>query len=241
MTGYKENQLIHIDPIEAFQDNYIWLIHNDQNSIIVDPGDAKPVVSALERKKLNLVAILITHHHADHIGGVIALQKKYPHIKIFAPQKDKYDFVNISLKNGDEINIPELQINYKIIEIPGHTQGHIAYYDMKNLFCGDTLFACGCGRIFDGTHEQMFNSLKKISALPKSTKIYCAHEYTKKNIAFALSLNPNDVNLKSREKLLSNVKNTIPSSLEEELKTNPFLKCTSFEAFKKLRDLKDQY
>jgi len=241
MTGYKENQLIHIDPIEAFQDNYIWLIHNDQNSIIVDPGDSKPVVSALERKKLNLVAILITHHHADHIGGVIELQEKYPHIKIFAPQKDKYDFVNISLKNGDEINIPELQINYKIIEIPGHTQGHIAYYDMKNLFCGDTLFACGCGRIFDGTHEQMYNSLKKISALPKSTKIYCAHEYTKKNIAFALSLNPNDVNLKSREKLLSNVKNTIPSSLEEELKTNPFLKCTSFEAFKKLRDLKDQY
>ena len=241
MTGYKENQLIHIDPIEAFQDNYIWLIHNDQNSIIVDPGDAKPVISALERKKLNLVAILITHHHADHIGGVIALQEKYPQIKIFAPQKDKYDFVNISLKNGDEINIPELQINYKIIEIPGHTQGHIAYYDMKNLFCGDTLFACGCGRIFDGTHEQMYNSLKKISALPKSTKVYCAHEYTKKNIAFALSLNPNDVNLKSREKLLSNVKNTIPSSLEEELKTNPFLKCTSFEAFKKLRDLKDQY
>ena len=241
MTGYKENQLIHIDPIEAFQDNYIWLIHNDQNSIIVDPGDAGPVISALERKNLNLVAILITHHHADHIGGVMELQEKYPHIKIFAPQKDKYDFVNISLKNGDEINIPELQINYKIIEIPGHTRGHIAYYDKKNLFCGDTLFACGCGKIFDGTHEQMYNSLKKISALPKSTKVYCAHEYTKKNIAFALSLNPNDVNLKSREKLLSNVKNTIPSSLEEELKTNPFLKCTSFEAFKKLRDLKDQY
>ena len=112
---------------------------------------------------------------------------------------------------------------------------------MKNLFCGDTLFACGCGRIFDGTHEQMYNSLKKISALPKSTKIYCAHEYTKKNIAFALSLNPNDLNLKLRKEFLSNVRNTIPSSLEEELKTNPFLRCTSFEAFKKLRDLKDQY
>ena len=241
MTGYKENQLIHIDPIEAFQDNYIWLIHNDQNSIIVDPGDAGPVISALERKNLNLVAILITHHHADHIGGVMALQEKYPHIKIFAPQKDKYDFVNISLKNGDEINIPELQINYKIIEIPGHTQGHIAYYDKKNLFCGDTLFACGCGKIFDGTHEQMYNSLKKISALPKDTKIYCAHEYTKKNISFALSLDPDDTNLKLRKALVSNIKNTIPSSLEEELKTNPFLKCTSLEAFKRLRDLKDQY
>ncbi len=241
MTGYKENQLIHIDPIEAFQDNYIWLIHNDQNSIIVDPGDAGPVISALERKNLNLVAILITHHHADHIGGVIALQEKYPHIKIFAPQKDKYDFVNISLKNGDEINIPELQINYKIIEIPGHTRGHIAYYDKKNLFCGDTLFACGCGKIFDGTHEQMYNSLKKISALPKDTKIYCAHEYTKKNITFALSLDPDDTNLKLRKALVSNIKNTIPSSLEEELKTNPFLKCTSLEAFKRLRDLKDQY
>ncbi len=241
MTGYKEKQLIQIEPIEAFQDNYIWLIHNDQNCIVVDPGDANPVIEVLERKSLSLTAILITHHHIDHIGGVFELRKKYPHIKIYAPQKDKYDFVNISLKNGDEINIPELQINYKIIEIPGHTRGHIAYYDMKNLFCGDTLFACGCGRIFDGTHEQMYNSLKKISALPKSTKVYCAHEYTKKNIAFALSLNPNDVNLKSREKLLSNAKNTIPSSLEEELKTNPFLKCTSFEAFKKLRDLKDQY
>ena len=241
MTGYKENQLIHIDPIEAFQDNYIWLIHNDQNSIIVDPWDAGPVISALERKNLNLVAILITHHHADHIGGVIALQEKYPHIKIFAPQKDKYDFVNISLKNGDEINIPELQINYKIIEIPGHTRGHIAYYDKKNLFCGDTLFACGCGKIFDGTHEQMYNSLKKISALPKDTKIYCAHEYTKKNITFALSLDSDDTNLKLRKALVSNMKNTIPSSLEEELKTNPFLKCTSLEAFKRLRDLKDQY
>ena len=241
MTGYKENQLIHIDPIEAFQDNYIWLIHNDQNSVIVDPGDAGPVISALERKNLNLVAILITHHHADHIGGVIALQEKYPHIKIFAPQKDKYDFVNISLKNGDEINIPELQINYKIIEIPGHTRGHIAYYDKKNLFCGDTLFACGCGKIFDGTHEQMYNSLKKISTLPKDTKIYCAHEYTKKNITFALSLDPDDINLKLRKALVSNIKNTIPSSLEEELKTNPFLKCTSLEAFKRLRDLKDQY
>ena len=241
MTGYKENQLIHIDPIEAFQDNYIWLIHNDQNSIIVDPGDAGPVISALERKNLNLVAILITHHHADHIGGVMELQEKYPHIKIFAPQKDKYDFVNISLKNGDEINIPELQINYKIIEIPGHTRGHIAYYDKKNLFCGDTLFACGCGKIFDGTHEQMYNSLKKISALPKDTKIYCAHEYTKKNITFALSLDSDDTNLKLRKALVSNMKNTIPSSLEEELKTNPFLKCTSLEAFKRLRDLKDQY
>ncbi len=241
MTGYKENQLIHIDPIEAFQDNYIWLIHNDQNSIIVDPGDAEPVINALERKNLNLVAILITHHHADHIGGVMALQEKYPHIKIFAPQKDKYEFVNISLKNGDEINIPELQINYKIIEIPGHTRGHIAYYDKKNLFCGDTLFACGCGKIFDGTHEQMYNSLKKISALPKDTKIYCAHEYTKKNITFALSLDPDDKNLQLRKALVSNMKNTIPSSLEEELKTNPFLKCTSLEAFKRLRDLKDQY
>jgi hydroxyacylglutathione hydrolase len=241
MTGYKENQLIHIEPIEAFQDNYIWLIHNDKNSIVVDPGDANPVIETLERKNLGLIAILITHHHADHIGGVRELQKKYPNIKIFAPYKDKYDFVNKSLKNGDEINIPELQINYKIIEIPGHTQGHIAYYDMKNLFCGDTLFACGCGKIFDGTHEQMYNSLRKISALPKNTKIYCAHEYTKKNIAFALSLKPDDMNLKLRREFTSQLKITVPSTLDEELKTNPFLNCHSLEAFKKLRDLKDQF
>jgi hydroxyacylglutathione hydrolase len=241
MTGYKENKQIHIDPIEAFEDNYIWLIRNDQNCIIIDPGIAAPVIACLERRNLKLIAILITHHHADHIGGVLELQEKYRHIKIFAPQKDKYNFVNIGLKNGDEINIPELQINYKIIEIPGHTQGHIAYYDMKNLFCGDTLFACGCGRIFDGTHEQMYDSLKKISNLPLDTKIYCAHEYTKKNIAFALSLNPNDMNLKRRNKSISNLKITIPSLLEEELKTNPFLNCSNLEAFKRLRDLKDQY
>ena len=241
MTGYKEKQFIKIEPIEAFQDNYIWLIHNEQNCIIVDPGDARPVIEVLERKNLSLIAILITHHHADHVGGVIELHKKYPDIKIFAPQKDKYDFVNTGLKNGDEINIPELQINYKIIEIPGHTQGHIAYYDTKNLFCGDTLFACGCGRIFDGTHEQMYNSLKQISTLPKETKIYCAHEYTKKNIAFALSIKPHDMNLKLRSAFTSKLKITVPSSLDEELRTNPFLNCDSLEIFKKLRDLKDQY
>ena len=141
MTGYKENQLIHIEPIEAFQDNYIWLIHNDKNSIVVDPGDANPVIETLERKSLGLIAILITHHHADHIGGVRELQKKYPNIKIFAPHKDKYDFVNKSLKNGDEINIPELKINYKIIEIPGHTQGHIAYYDkIRFLFAKNNYY-----------------------------------------------------------------------------------------------------
>jgi hydroxyacylglutathione hydrolase len=241
MIGYKENQLIHVEPIKAFQDNYIWLIYNDKNCIVVDPGDANPVIETIERKSLGFVAILITHHHADHIGGVRKLQKKYQNIKIFAPHKDKYDFVNKGLKNGDEINIPELQINYKIIEIPGHTQGHIAYYDMKNLFCGDTLFACGCGKIFDGTHEQMYKSLRKISTLPKDTKIYCAHEYTKKNIAFALSLKPDDMNLKLRKKFTSKLKITVPSTLDEELKTNPFLNCESLEAFKKLRDLKDQF
>jgi hydroxyacylglutathione hydrolase len=241
MTGYKENQLIQIEPIKAFQDNYIWLIHNNKNCIVVDPGDANPVIETLERKSLGLLAILITHHHADHIGGVSELKKKYPDIKIFAPHKDKYDFVNKSLKNGDEINIPELQINYKIIEIPGHTRGHIAYYDMKNLFCGDTLFACGCGKIFDGTHEEMYNSLKKIKGLPKETKIYCAHEYTKKNIVFALTLKPDDMNLKLRSEVTSQLKITIPSILDEELKTNPFLNCDSLEAFKELRDLKDQF
>ncbi|MSQ81088.1 MAG: hydroxyacylglutathione hydrolase, partial [Candidatus Methylopumilus sp.] len=198
MTGYKENQLIYIDPIQAFQDNYIWLIHNHQKSIVIDPGDANPVIQTLEKRSLHLVAILVTHHHADHIGGVSELKKKYPNVKIFAPNEDKYDFVNIGLKDKDEIHIPELKITYKIIGIPGHTQGHIAYYDKKNLFCGDTLFACGCGKIFDGTHEQMYNSLKKISILPKDTKIYCAHEYTKKNIAFALSLNPNHTELQLR-------------------------------------------
>lgn len=241
MTGYKENQLLYIDPIEALQDNYIWLIHNDQNCLVVDPGEAKCVIKTLERKNLHLIAILVTHHHADHIGGIPELKEKYPHIKIFAPEKDKYDFVNKGLKNGDEVNIPELQISYKIIEIPGHTRGHIAYYDSKNLFCGDTLFGCGCGRIFDGTHEQMFSSLKKISTFPRDTKMFCGHEYTKKNIAFALSIDPKNVNLKIRNKSISKLKITVPFMLEEELKTNPFLNCSSIEMFKNLRSLKDLY
>lgn len=241
MTGYKEKKLIHIEPIKAFTDNYIWLIHNKLKAIIVDPGESRPVIKALANKKLDLVAILITHHHQDHIGGVSLLKEKYPNINVFAPKKDKYNFVNISVKNGDEINIPELKIGYKIIEIPGHTNGHIAYYDKQNLFCGDTLFGCGCGRIFDGTHEQMYDSLKKIRALPASTQIYCAHEYTKKNIAFSLSLDPNNKDLKLRDKLLHKASITVPSSLEEELKTNPFLNCPSLESFKKLRTLKDLY
>ena len=241
MTGYKENQLLYIDPIEALQDNYIWLIHNDQNCLVVDPGEAKCVIKTLERKNLHLIAILVTHHHADHIGGIPELKEKYPHTKIFAPEKDKYDFVNKGLKNGDEVNIPELQISYKIIEIPGHTRGHIAYYDSKNLFCGDTLFGCGCGRIFDGTHEQMFSSLKKISTFPRDTKMFCGHEYTKKNIAFALSIDPKNVNLKIRNKSISKLKITVPFMLEDELKTNLFLNCSSIEMFKNLRSLKDLY
>ncbi|OIQ89567.1 hydroxyacylglutathione hydrolase [mine drainage metagenome] len=227
-----------IIPIPAFQDNYIWLIHNDVEAIVVDPGDAEVVCETLIRLKLQLVSILITHHHHDHIDGVTALMSQYPATTVFAPKQEKYQFNHTPVNESDVIEFKTLDLQFTIIKLPGHTLGHIAYYahtkDQHNLlFCGDTLFGAGCGRLFEGTPEQMYASLQKLASLPSNTQVYSAHEYTLHNISFALTLEPNNLALIERQlktfRLRDLQQPSLPSTIGLELATNPFLRCFSSE------------
>ncbi len=231
---------LQIQPIPAFSDNYFWIIHNGKSAIIVDPGDAAPVLSYLNLHELDLCAILLTHHHEDHIGGVTGLLKKATKsIPVYGPlaelQSGRIPFITRGCKQGESILLPELNLSFDVIEVPGHTRGHIAYYNAEtgSLFCGDTLFAGGCGRLFEGTPAQMVNSLHKIMALSPNTKIYCAHEYTLANLRFALAVEPNNTALQTRFDDASRTREkglpTIPSHLDLELQTNPFLRSTSPE------------
>ena len=230
-----------ITPIKAFQDNYIWAIIEDQNLIIVDPGDAKPVLEFISHSKLNLLSILITHKHLDHMGGVDEIFTKYPNIEIYAPRDSNFSFPFKAVGEGEEFKINGTSMNFKVLETPGHTLDHIVYINESNLFCGDTLFACGCGRIFEGTYNQMFESLQKFKKLDADMKVFCAHEYTVKNIKFALSLNPTNKKLLNRLKSCLNQEITLPSSLKEEFETNPFLLAKDINQFKEIRQQKDVF
>ncbi len=236
-----QNNNINIFPIKAFKDNYIWLIQEKLNAVIVDPGDAKPILKKLKETGLKLLAILITHKHHDHIGGVEELIINFPDVKIFGPENNEFRFKYKALKEGDLISILGTTIKFYIIETPGHTLDHIVYVDANNLFCGDTLFACGCGRLFEGTYNEMFHSLSKISSLKPKTKIYCAHEYTKENIKFALTIDAKNNQLNKRYKKLQNMEITIPSLLKDELETNPFIRAKTSEEFKLIRKRKDEF
>ena len=183
---------------------------------------------------------MITHKHADHIGGVKNLVKTYPNVKIYGP-KNNFNFIFNKVANNELVNIDELNISFRVIETPGHTLDHIVFADENHLFCGDTIFGCGCGRLFEGTFSQMHESLKVLSKLPKSIKIFCAHEYTKKNIEFALMLEKDNENLIARKNSLKNVDITLPSTLSEELETNPFLRSKTLSQFKELRIRKDNF
>lgn len=223
---------LQIIPIPAFNDNYLWLIHNQRMAIVVDPGDATPVISTLKKLNLTLQTILITHHHQDHIGGVEQLLSAYPDVKIFAPKREQYTFRHQSVSEPDQLYLGDWISSAKVIDVPGHTLGHVAYYIEHNaqqwLFCGDTLFGAGCGRLFEGTPAQMMASLQKLTALPASTQIYCTHEYTLHNIHFALTLEPSNASLVKRQHdtkaLLAAGQPTLPSTLALELATNPFLR-----------------
>jgi len=230
-----------ITPIKAFQDNYIWAMIEDQNLIIVDPGDAKPVLEFISHSKLNLLSILITHKHLDHMGGVDEIYTKYPNIEIYAPRDSNFSFPFKAVGEGEEFKIDGTSMNFKVLETPGHTLDHIVYINESNLFCGDTLFACGCGRIFEGTYNQMFESLQKFKKLDADMKVFCAHEYTIKNIEFALTLNPTNKKLLNRLKSCLNQEVTLPSSLKEEFETNPFLLAKDVEQFKEIRQQKDVF
>lgn len=228
---------LQIIPIPAFKDNYIWLIHNGNQAIVVDPGDAMPVLNTLKVLKLQLHTILITHHHQDHIGGVNVLIENYPDVKVFAPRLEQYDFKRTPVSEPDVISCAGWLNTATILDLPGHTLGHIAYYiepqREKWLFCGDTLFGAGCGRLFEGTHLQMMTSLQKLAALPADTQVYCTHEYTLHNINFALSLEPNNAALTQRHLDTLKRRNlqqpSLPSTIGLELATNPFLRCDSKE------------
>lgn len=213
----------------AFNDNYLWLIHDGRLAAVVDPGDAQPILAALAAHGLTLAAILLTHHHADHVGGVQTLLQHYK-VPVFGPAGEAIDGVTSPLREGDTATIPELGLSLSVLDVPGHTSGHIAYVAQGQpwLFCGDTLFAGGCGRLFEGSPAQMVASLAKLASLPGDTQVYCAHEYTISNLRFALAVEPDNARLVERmaaeQAKRARQQATVPSTIALENATNPFLR-----------------
>lgn len=218
--------------IPAFKDNYIWLLRKGASAVVVDPGDARPVLEVLEREGLTLAAILITHHHADHQGGVVRLLEHRP-VEVFGPEMESITALTHPLRGGETISLASIGEAFRVIAVPGHTLGHLAYYGNGCLFCGDTLFTGGCGRLFEGTPGQMHESLKRLASLPDETRVYCAHEYTENNLRFALAVEPGNRRLRDRVNDVAvaraKAQATVPSTLVVEKATNPFLRCSEPE------------
>jgi hydroxyacylglutathione hydrolase len=219
-----------IIPIPAFRDNYIWLIREGSAAVVVDPGDAAPVEDVLARAQLELLAIITTHHHADHVGGVAALVARHP-VPVFGPARETIPARTRALREGDRIDVPGIGVTLEVLDVPGHTAGHIAYVgdiDGPVLFCGDTLFAAGCGRLFEGTPAQMWESLGKLARLDPATRVYCAHEYTLANLAFAAAVEPGNAAIAARRDVEAAKRRadgvTLPSTVALERATNPFLR-----------------
>ncbi|MGL4427523.1 MAG: hydroxyacylglutathione hydrolase [Silvania sp.] len=225
--------------IPAFQDNYIWVLTNDEGRcIIVDPGEAEPVLNAIEDNQWQPEAILLTHHHRDHVGGVAALRAKFPHLEVYGPAETQDKGVTRVVEDGEKIVI--LMLEFSVIATPGHTSGHISFFSFPYLFCGDTMFSGGCGRLFEGTPTQMYQSFQKINALPDDTLICCAHEYTLANMKFARHILPEDraiedYYLKVKE-LRAKQQNTLPVTLKNERKTNLFLRTNDIDLINKINE-----
>ncbi|MHA2938659.1 hydroxyacylglutathione hydrolase [Vibrio sp. RC27] len=251
--------MIEIKSIPAFNDNYIWLIQINQHCIVVDPGDAQPVLKYLQDHDLTLKAILITHHHADHTGGIVELTREYPNISVIGPKNDPVMGLSLSVDEGDKFTLLDQEFN--VLSLAGHTKGHIGYTTENALFCGDVLFSAGCGRVFEGSYEEMFGALNKLAALDDTTQVYCAHEYTAANVAFAMAVEPENKELHQYRdtvnRLRANNQATIPTTIGQEKQINPFLRtqepsvikavantspqCDPLAIFSALRDWKNQF
>lgn len=225
--------MIKVIPVPAFQDNYFWLFHTEgsNQAYVVDPGEAEPVLAALKHKGLQLAGILITHHHWDHTGGIDQLLTSFD-VPVYGPKSQNIRQITHTLRQGDTLSLSE-ELQFQVLEVPGHTLDHLAYFCPEStqplLFCGDTLFAGGCGRLFEGSAEQMHHSLSKLAELPTATAVYCAHEYTLSNLAFAQAVEGSNTKLIERinreEQKRSQQQPTVPSTIGLELATNPFLRC----------------
>jgi len=222
--------MLEVTPVRAFRDNYIWLIHGrDRRRVaVVDPGDAAPVERALADGDLVLEAVLVTHHHADHTGGIETLVASR-NIPVWGPENERIPALTVPLAGGDRVDVEALGLTFDVLDVPGHTAGHIAYHGHGALFCGDTLFSAGCGRLFEGTPAQMLASLDALSALPADTRVYCAHEYTLSNLKFAQAVEPENPAIADyigrAERIRRADEPTLPSTLRLERQINPFLRC----------------
>jgi hydroxyacylglutathione hydrolase len=220
---------LQISPIPAFTDNYFWLLERGGSAVVVDPGDAGPVLDALERRGLALAAILVTHHHADHIGGLAALEARHP-VPVYGPAAEAGAIRELTheLREGNRVRLDALGVEFEVWEVPGHTLGHIAYVAEGFVLCGDTLFSAGCGRLFEGTPQQMHRSLSRLAALPEDTRVYCTHEYTLANLAFAAAVEPGSAVLRDEiarvRALRAAGAPSLPSTIGHERRINPFLR-----------------
>lgn len=224
-----------ITAVPAFSDNYIWVLQRAGTAVVVDPGDARPVLAMLESARLKLAAILITHHHFDHCGGIAQIVAAHP-VPVFGPRAEAGRIAGLTqlVDDGDSVEVAELEFRCAVLAIPGHTLGHIAYHSPRRngepalLFCGDTLFSAGCGRLFEGTAAQMYDSLQRLNAFEADTRVYCMHEYTQSNLAFARTAEPGNPAIEDYLQQVLNLRRrnlpSLPSTLERERSVNPFLR-----------------